>query len=68
MSIESFKHKKVKRTFIPSKDEAGTEAANPKVKKNERAEYPKNSVVHRGQDPELFWMNKYGKDDHLRVT
>jgi adenine-specific DNA-methyltransferase len=24
---------------------------------------PKNPVVHRGQDPELFWLNKYGNDD-----
>jgi len=63
MSIESIKHKNDKRSFIPSKEEAGTEAANPKVKKKETAEYPKNPVVHRGQDPELFWMNKYGNDD-----
>jgi len=63
MSIESIKHKKDKRSFIPSKEEAGTESANPKVKKKESAEYPKNPVVHRGQDPELFWMNKYGADD-----
>jgi adenine-specific DNA-methyltransferase len=27
------------------------------------ASYPKNPVVHRGQDPELFWLNKYGADD-----
>ncbi|MBK9688437.1 MAG: hypothetical protein IPO65_12055 [Saprospiraceae bacterium] len=26
-------------------------------------ELPKNPVVHRGQDPELFWLNKYGNDD-----
>lgn len=62
MSIESFKHKKDKRTFIPSKEEAGTESANPKAKQGV-AMYPKNPVVHRGQDPELFWMNKYGSDD-----
>ncbi|KXK52831.1 MAG: DNA methylase N-4/N-6 domain protein [Chlorobi bacterium OLB7] len=24
---------------------------------------PKIPVVHRGQDPELFWLNKYGNDD-----
>jgi adenine-specific DNA-methyltransferase len=32
-------------------------------------EIPKNPVVHRGQDPELFWLNKYGndRDDLLRV-
>lgn len=33
------------------------------MKKKETAEYPKNPIVHRGQDPELFWMNKYGNDD-----
>ena len=26
-------------------------------------ELPKNPVVHRGSDPELFWLNKYGNDD-----
>lgn len=33
-------------------------------------ELPINPVVHRGQDPELFWLNKYGNDDReelLRV-
>jgi adenine-specific DNA-methyltransferase len=24
-------------------------------------------VVHRGQDPELFWLNKYGNDDRDEV-
>lgn len=27
------------------------------------AEYAANPVVHRGQDPEPFWLNKYGRDD-----
>jgi len=61
--IESIKHKD-KRVHIPSREEAGFENASEKVTKgNNNAEIPKNPVVHRGQDPELFWMNKYGADD-----
>jgi adenine-specific DNA-methyltransferase len=63
MTIESIKHKKSTRAYIPSKEEAGTEDANPKVKAKQKARFPKNPVVHRGQDPELFWMHKYGKND-----
>ncbi|MFC1452815.1 site-specific DNA-methyltransferase [Verrucomicrobiota bacterium] len=64
MAIRSIKHKKSKRAHIPSKEEAGTEDASPKVKKGKKsADYPLNPVVHRGQDPELFWMHKYGEDD-----
>ena len=62
--IESIKHNKDKRAHIPSKEEAGYEDANPKVQDGKKAhELPKNPVVHRGQDPELFWLNKYGNDD-----
>ncbi len=68
---ESIKHPKDKRVHIPSKEEAGYEDANPKVLKGKKViELPKNPVVHRGQDPELFWLNKYGNDDRedlLRV-
>lgn len=64
MSIESFKHDKEKRPLIPSTEEAGTEAASPAVQSGpDAARYPKNPIVHRGQDPELFWMEKYGNDD-----
>lgn len=63
MTIESIKHKKSTRAYIPSKEEAGTEDANPKVKAKQKVTFPKNPVVHRGQDPELFWMHKYGKND-----
>ncbi|MCF8219023.1 MAG: site-specific DNA-methyltransferase [Bacteroidales bacterium] len=57
-------HHKNKRAHIPSKEEAGYEEANPNVKQGkETMDIPKNPVVHRGQDPELFWLNKYGKDD-----
>src|SRR5690606_20598576 len=62
--VESIKHKSNKRAHIPSKEEAGYEDANEKVSKGRKVlELPKNPVVHRGQDPELFWLNKYGNDD-----
>ncbi len=63
MSIESIRHKNENRTHIPSQEEAGMEAASPKVKKNASLKLPLNPVVTRGQDPELFWLNKYGTDD-----
>lgn len=69
--VESIKHKADTRVHIPSKEEAGYEDANDKVQEgNKVMELPKNPVVHRGQDPELFWLNKYGNDDRdelLRV-
>ena len=69
--IDSIKHSKDTRVHIPSKEEAGYEDANLKVQAGKRIlEIPKNPVVHRGQDPELFWLNKYGNDDRedlLRV-
>ena len=61
--VDSIKHQE-KRAHIPSKEEAGYEDANSAVNKGKSTlELPKNPVVHRGQDPELFWMNKYGNDD-----
>ncbi|MDP2174542.1 MAG: site-specific DNA-methyltransferase [Bacteroidota bacterium] len=69
--VESIKHKTDTRAHIPSKEEAGYEDANAKVQDGKKVlELPKNPVVHRGQDPELFWKNKYGNDDRddlLRV-
>ncbi|HMO81524.1 MAG TPA: site-specific DNA-methyltransferase [Pyrinomonadaceae bacterium] len=69
--IDSIEHKEEKRAYIPSKEEAGFEDANPHVRQGKRTlELPVNPVVTRGQDPELFWMNKYGNDDReelLRV-
>src|SRR5436190_12228613 len=61
--ITSIKHTGDKRAHIPSKEEAGMENANEQEKKKEQAQYPVNPVVHRGQDPELFWLNKYGNND-----
>lgn len=63
-NINSIKHKKDTRAYIPSKEEAGYENANPKVSEGKTIlELSKNPVVHRGDDPELFWLNKYGNDD-----
>ena len=68
MTVKSIKHSKEKRVLIPSQEEAGSESASPKVKGGkEKAEFPKNPIVHRGQDPELFWMNKYGHDDREKL-
>lgn len=60
--MKSYKHKD-KRAHIPSKEEAGYESANPVVAEEQEAHYPKNPVIHRGQDPELYWLNKYGNDN-----
>lgn len=69
--VESIKHTTDTRAHIPSKEEAGYEDANAKVQTGKKVlELLKNPVVHRGQDPELFWLNKYGNDDRddlLRV-
>lgn len=69
--VDSIKHSADTRAHIPSKEEAGYEEANAKVQEGKKVlELPKNPVVHRGQDPELFWLNKYGNDDRddlLRV-
>lgn len=60
----SYKHTKTaQRAHIPSREEAGYESSSPAVRQRETLHLPKNPVVHRGQDPELFWMNKYGADD-----
>lgn len=65
--ISSLKHKEAKRAHIPSKEEAGMENANENVKQNGQATFPINPVVHRGKDPELFWLNKYGNDDREQL-
>lgn len=62
--IKAFKHKHEKRAHVPSTEEAGYEDANPKVQDAPNiASFPRNPIVHRGQDPELFWMHKYGVQD-----
>ncbi len=62
--IDSLKHAQEKRLLIPSQEEAGMEADNPVVRAKRGAEYPLNPVTTRGQDPELFWMHKYGPGDN----
>jgi adenine-specific DNA-methyltransferase len=60
--VDAFVHNDKQRLFIPSREEAGQEmdavANRPTVR-----EVPLNPVTHRGQDPELYWLNKYGTDD-----
>ncbi|MCC5946204.1 MAG: site-specific DNA-methyltransferase [Bernardetiaceae bacterium] len=64
MKVQSTKHTNSQRSHIPSKEEAGYEDANDKVQNgSNKIEIPKNPIVHRGKDPELFWLNKYGNDD-----
>lgn len=67
--VKAFRHKNAKRAHIPSAEEAGYETASPKVKSGpEQKDFPRNPVVHRGQDPELYWLNKYGADDREERT
>ena len=69
MSVESFKHNYEKRPHIPSQEEEGMEVASPASAYQKGAiGLARNPVVHRGQDPELFWMGKYGKDDEENQT
>lgn len=69
--VTAIQHQNNTRTSIPSEEEAGYEDANDIVQKGKKSlTLTKNPVVHRGQDPELFWLNKYGNndlDDLLRV-
>lgn len=65
--VKSIKHPSDKRAHIPSGEEAGYESDSPKVQKQmESVEFPVNPVVHRGQDPELFWLDKY-KTNEIRI-
>jgi adenine-specific DNA-methyltransferase len=57
-----FIHTDKQRLFIPSREEAGQEAEALAGQPTVRA-VPLNPVTHRGQDPELYWLNKYGSDD-----
>jgi len=67
--IDAIRHQKDKRLLIPSREEAGQESENPVVQSKRSAEFPLNPVTTRGQDPELFWMHKYGAgDDQTRLS
>jgi len=68
--IDSLKHQTPKRLHIPSKEEEGFETHSDIVTGKKTSEIPLNPVTHRGQDPELYWMHKYGETDaqtHLNV-
>lgn len=66
--IAAIHHDQDKRFLIPSREKAGMEADNPVVQAKAAAEYPLNPVTTRGQDPELYWMHKYGPgDDETRL-
>ena len=60
--VDALLHTADERLFIPSREEAGQEdeavAGRPQVK-----DVPLNPVTTRGQDPELYWLHKYGADD-----
>ena len=67
--IDSLKHANAKRTRIPSQEEAGCEQGSPAARKTE-ATWRLNPVTQRGQDPELYWLEKYGdadRDENLEV-
>ena len=51
-----------KRLFIPSREEAGLEVDAVQGLPTSKA-VPLNPVTHRGQDPELYWLHKYGESD-----
>ena len=68
----SYTHHHETRVHIPSKEEAGYEEASSPVQNGKTtAEYDRNPkylqdnnpIEHRGQDPELFWKDKYGNDN-----
>lgn len=62
--IDSIKHTEEKRVLIPSSEEAGTEInISEKDTGSGKLKLPLNPIVSRGDDPELFWLNKYGNDD-----
>lgn len=68
-SIDAIRHAQDSRVLIPSQEEAGMEADNPVVQGKRRADLPLNPVTTRGQDPELYWMHKYGPgDDEQRLS
>jgi adenine-specific DNA-methyltransferase len=60
--VDAIVHKTDERVFIPSREEAGQEADALSGQPTTKA-VPLNPVTHRGQDPELYWLGKYGHDD-----
>lgn len=63
-AAEAIHHSKATRPYIPIGEEAGNEDGSDRVAESPtHATYSRNPIVERGQDPELFWKNKYGADD-----
>jgi adenine-specific DNA-methyltransferase len=60
--VDALVHKADERLFIPSREEAGQEQESLAGRPSTRA-VPLNPVTTRGQDPELYWLGKYGPDD-----
>ena len=63
--VDAIVHKADERLFIPSREEAGQEDAALHGRPTTKA-VPLNPVTTRGQDPELYWLHKYGSDDQQR--
>lgn len=74
--VDAYQFPQETRITIPSKEEAGTEKDNPKVKENQKLERPlpnpfpmPNPIKHRSDDPALFWKDKFGEnDDRLKLS
>src|SRR3954452_15345477 len=65
--VKSIRHEADRRAHIPSAEEAGYESGNTRVQKTpDPRTFSLNPIIHRGQDPELNWMDKY-KPSELRV-
>ena len=65
-SVDALEHKADERSFIPSREDAGLES-DAVAGRPAALSVPLNPVVHRGQDPELFWLGKYGDGDDRRT-
>ena len=66
--VKSIKHKSDSRAHIPSAEEAGYESGSMFVQKTpDPRTFSLNPIIHRGQDPELNWLDKY-QPQELRVA
>ncbi len=65
--VKAIRHKDTKRAHIPSAEEAGYEVGSAHLREQASEKHlPLNPIVHRGQDPELQWLDKYKQRD-LRI-
>jgi adenine-specific DNA-methyltransferase len=64
--VDALVHAGDGRLFIPSREEAGQEAEALAGRPTAKT-VPLNPVTTRGQDPELYWMHKYGPGDDERA-